>query len=90
MTELWGRELDRLLLDAVDVLVHDPDVQAPAGRVIARVARAKIRARELYRANGSELPPAEDYVALIIAMARQDLMGRVDPTGQLGDLIRRC
>ena len=45
----------------------------PAGKVIAAVAHAKVRARDLYAECGIDLPAPDDYVALIIASARHRL-----------------
>jgi hypothetical protein len=62
----------RSMLDATDRLIHDfPD--APAGRVIAAMAKAKVQVRDVSAGNGIYPPPTEDYVSLIENLARHEL-----------------
>lgn len=75
MTTVSAREYDQALLQATDELIRrHPNLAA--GRVIAAVARAKIHIRDLYSTSGQETPDPAEYIAVIIAMAAQQLTGQ--------------
>ena len=71
-----GLEHRQLLLQATEALVVDYAPTTVAGVVIAAVARAKCHVRDGYTACGLHAPPADEYVSLIIGLARHELNER--------------
>jgi len=75
MTILTSREHNDLLRNATEQLVGDytPNTRVSAGRVLAAVARAKRYVLDGYRVLNLDTPPADEYVALVVGLARQEL-----------------
>jgi hypothetical protein len=64
------------LLDGVERLVAEFQPSLPAGRVIAAVGRARMLVRDNFLRLGLDAYPADEEIALILGMARRQLVER--------------
>lgn len=67
------------LLDAAQQLTDEYAGRLPSGHVIASLGRAKVHVQEGLRAVRLPLPPPDEYAALVIGLARQELDLRLKP-----------
>ena len=86
MTTIASREHDELLRQAAERLAKEytRNARVSAGRVLAAVARAKRHVLDGYRVLNLDFPPGDEYVALVIGLARQEL-DNVHGTPQVTD-----
>jgi hypothetical protein len=75
MTILTSREPDHLLRESTEHLVEDytPNTRVSVGRVLAAVDRAKRHVLDGYRVLNLDAPSGDEYVALVVGLARQEL-----------------
>lgn len=79
MTTIQGREYDELLLETTERLIQESASEVAAGQIIAAMARAKLHVRHGYAACNFDPPPADEYVALVAGLAKQELLSRAQP-----------
>lgn len=77
MTTLQSSPLNLLLLDATEDLIRAHRETLPARDVIAAVARAKLHVDSGFAVIHLDPPPADEYVVLVVGLARQELIKRV-------------
>jgi len=76
---LLSAEADKLIWEFRRTLTYREVVQA--------VARARVEVRDAYRELEIDLPPVDEYVALVIGMARQRITARLVPTSSVPPII---
>jgi hypothetical protein len=70
---------DRALREAAQRLTRDYTGRMPSGQVLAAVARAKVHVRDGLGVVRLPLPPTDEYLALVVGLARQELELRLKP-----------
>ena len=90
MTSLALRDHDRLLRETIEHLVEDytANARVSAGRVLAAVTRAKRHVLDGYGVLNLDAPPADEYIALVGGLARQELDNVHGPIIRRGALRR--
>jgi hypothetical protein len=74
---------DRALREEAQRLTREYAASVPSGQVLAAVARAKLHVHEGLRVIRLALPPTDEYLALVIGLARQELHLRLKPDPSL-------
>ncbi len=64
---------ETLLLDAVQNLVDTYEDRCDAALVLDALARAKIHIRDGFSVLALDVPPADEYVTLVVGLATQEL-----------------
>jgi len=72
------------LRDATTDLIEEFSSGVPAGKVIGAVGRAKNHVRSGYDVLQFGAPPPDEYVSLIVGLARQELSELVGPVIRRG------
>jgi hypothetical protein len=70
---------DHALREAAQRLIGDYAEMIPSGQVLAAVARAKVHVHDGLRVVRLPLPPTDEYLALVVGLARQELSLRLKP-----------
>lgn len=73
MTQLAGPHDDRLLIDGAETLIAEFCPPLVVGRVMGAVDRARSRVLDGYRVLNLDAPPSDEFVSLVIGLARQEL-----------------
>jgi hypothetical protein len=68
---------ESLLITATEKLIQVHRAELPIGDVIAAVARAKLHVDRGLAVCQLDPPPADEYVVLVVGLARQELAKRV-------------
>jgi hypothetical protein len=79
MATLSRSTVESLLRTATEDLIRAHRADLTAGAVIAAVARAKLHVDSGFAVIHLEPPPPDEYVVLVIGLARQELAKRLAP-----------
>jgi hypothetical protein len=84
MTEMTDERYNELLLEATTRLIDEFSSRIQVGRIVGAIGRAKSHVRSGYRLLVITAPPPDEYVSLVVGLARQELFDLVGPRIRAG------
>jgi len=73
MTQIAGPRYDQMLVEGTEILVAEFCPPLVVGRVIGAIARATSHVLDGYRVLNLDAPSPDEFVSLVIGLARQEL-----------------